>query len=82
MRRRSKPITNIDDPRYVKALAHPMRIRVLAMLEEQPASPVQLAQRLPDATLGAIAYHVRTLFNLGLLELVATHQRRGATEHV
>src|SRR5437763_7371285 len=33
MRRRSKPITNIDDPRYVKALAHPMRIRVLAMLE-------------------------------------------------
>ena len=59
-----------------------LRIRVLAMLEEQPASPVQLAQRLPDASLGAIAYHVRTLLNLGLLELVGTRQRRGATEHV
>jgi DNA-binding transcriptional ArsR family regulator len=77
-----KPITNIDDPRYVKALAHPMRIRILAMLEEQPASPVQLAERLDDASLGAVAYHVRTLSNLGLLELVATRQRRGATEHV
>ena len=80
--RKRKPITNIDDPRYVKALAHPLRIRILAMLEEQPTSPVQLAEKLGDATLGAVAYHVRTLFNLGLLELVGTRQRRGATEHV
>jgi DNA-binding transcriptional ArsR family regulator len=77
-----KPITDIDDPRYIKALAHPMRIRILAMLEEQAASPVQMAERLGDASLGAIAYHVRTLFSLGLLELVATRQRRGAVEHV
>jgi DNA-binding transcriptional ArsR family regulator len=77
-----EPITTIDDPRYVKALAHPLRIRILAMLQEQPASPVQLSERLSDTSLGAIAYHVRTLLNLGLLELVATRQRRGATEHV
>jgi DNA-binding transcriptional ArsR family regulator len=76
-----EPITNIDDPRYVKALIHPLRIRILALLEEQDASPVQLAERL-DATLGTVAYHVRTLEKLGLIELVATHQRRGATEHV
>jgi DNA-binding transcriptional ArsR family regulator len=83
MARRSsvKPITNVDDPRYVKALAHPLRIRILALLEERDASPVQLAERL-DATLGTVAYHVRTLERLGLIELVATHQRRGATEHV
>jgi DNA-binding transcriptional ArsR family regulator len=74
------PITNIDDPRYVKALAHPLRIRVLAMLEESAASPVQLAAKL-DATLGTVAYHVRTLRNLGLIELVGTRPRRGATEH-
>jgi DNA-binding transcriptional ArsR family regulator len=74
------PITNIDDPRYVKALAHPLRIRLLAMLEEQSASPVQLAAKV-DASLGTVAYHVRTLFNLGLIELVGTRQRRGATEH-
>jgi DNA-binding transcriptional ArsR family regulator len=82
VKRKPKPITNIDDPRYVKALAHPLRIRILAMLEEQPASPVQLAEHFPDTSLGAVAYHVRTLLNLGLLELVATRQRRGATEHV
>jgi DNA-binding transcriptional ArsR family regulator len=80
-KRSAKPITNVDDPRYVKALAHPLRIRILAMLEERDASPVQLAEHL-DATLGTVAYHVRTLEKLGLIEMVATHQRRGATEHV
>jgi DNA-binding transcriptional ArsR family regulator len=75
------PITNIEDPRYVKALAHPLRIRLLALLEERDASPVQLAEHV-DATLGTVAYHVRTLERLGLIEMVATHQRRGATEHV
>ena len=75
-----KPITEIDDPRYVKALAHPLRIRILAMLADHSASPVQLSSRL-DATLGTVAYHVRTLHSLGLVELVDTRQRRGATEH-
>jgi DNA-binding transcriptional ArsR family regulator len=75
-----KPITDIDDPRYVKALAHPLRIRILAMLADRSASPVQLAGKL-DATLGTVAYHVRTLHSLGLVELVDTRQRRGATEH-
>lgn len=76
-----KPITGIDDPRYIKALSHPLRLRILALLEEMQASPVQLADHL-DATLGTVAYHVRMLERLGLVELVATHQRRGATEHV
>jgi DNA-binding transcriptional ArsR family regulator len=75
-----KPITDIDDPRYVKALAHPLRIRILAMLADRSASPVQLSGKL-DATLGTVAYHVRTLHSLGLVELVDTRQRRGATEH-
>ncbi|HET9103421.1 MAG TPA: winged helix-turn-helix domain-containing protein [Solirubrobacteraceae bacterium] len=76
-----EPVTSVEDPRYVKALSHPLRIRILAILEEQQMSPVQLAARL-HATLGTVAYHVRTLEQLGLVELVATHQRRGATEHV
>ena len=75
-----KPITDIDDPRYAKALAHPLRVRILAMLADRSASPVQLSAQL-DATLGTVAYHVRTLHSLGLVELVDTRQRRGATEH-
>ncbi|HTU31087.1 MAG TPA: winged helix-turn-helix domain-containing protein [Solirubrobacteraceae bacterium] len=80
----SNPETEIDgleDPRYAKALAHPLRVRILAMLDERDSSPVQLAEHL-DASLGTVAYHVRTLERLGLIEMVATHQRRGATEHV
>ena len=75
-----KPITNIDDPRYVKAMSHPLRIRILALLTERVASPVELAEWL-DASLGGVAYHVRTLHRLGMIELVKETRVRGAVEH-
>ena len=75
-----KPITNIDDPRYVKAMSHPLRVRILALLDERAASPVQLAGWL-GATLGTTAYHVRTLERIGLIELVRETRVRGAVEH-
>jgi DNA-binding transcriptional ArsR family regulator len=65
----------------MRAIAHPIRIRLLAMLDEQPASPVVLAGKLGQS-LGTVSYHVRTLYDLGLLDLVNTRQRRGATEHI
>jgi DNA-binding transcriptional ArsR family regulator len=75
-----KPITNIDDPRYVKALSHPLRVRILAMLQERTASPSELSQWL-GATLGTTAYHVRSLHRLGLIELADETRVRGAIEH-
>lgn len=33
-----KPIKTIDDPRYVKALSHPLRVRILGVLEERRAT--------------------------------------------
>src|SRR3954453_290268 len=75
-----KKITTLDDPRYVKALSHPLRVRILAILEERAASPVQLAGLL-DATLGVVSYHVRTLERFGLIKLVRTNPVRGAVEH-
>jgi DNA-binding transcriptional ArsR family regulator len=74
------PITTIDDPRYVKAMSHPLRVRILALLDERTASPVELAGWL-DATLGTVAYHVRTLERMGLIELVRQTRVRGAVEH-
>ena len=74
------PIKNIDDPRYVKAMSHPLRVRILAMLDERKASPNQLAGWL-GASLGTVAYHVRTLEQLGLIELVDETRVRGAVEH-
>jgi DNA-binding transcriptional ArsR family regulator len=75
-----KPITSIDDPRYVKAMSHPLRVRILALLSERTASPVELAEWV-EATLGTVAYHVRTLHRLGLIELVDETRVRGAVEH-
>jgi DNA-binding transcriptional ArsR family regulator len=75
-----KPITNITDPRYVKAMSHPLRVRILALLDERTASPVELAGWL-GASLGTTAYHVRTLERMGLIELVRETRVRGAVEH-
>src|SRR5688572_14920312 len=74
------PGRSIEDPRYVKALSHPLRVRILALLQERTASPRELAEWL-DVTLGTVSYHVRTLHGFGLIELVRTSQVRGAIAH-
>lgn len=76
----ARSVPNINDPRYVKALSHPLRVRILALLQERTASPRELAEWL-DATLGTVSYHVRTLHDFGLIELVRTSQVRGAIAH-
>jgi DNA-binding transcriptional ArsR family regulator len=74
------PPLDIDDPRYVKAISHPLRVRILALLQERTASPVELARWL-HATVGTVAYHVRTLRALGLIELVSETRVRGGLAH-
>ena len=75
-----KPFGDITDPKVAKALAHPLRTRILAALEDRTASPSQLAAEL-DVPLGVLSYHVRRLAALGFLELVRRVPRRGAVEH-
>ena len=75
-----KQITEIDDPRIVKGLAHPLRIHILRVLQERTASPSEIASQ-SDASLGTISYHVRYLERVGLIELKSTKARRGAVEH-
>jgi DNA-binding transcriptional ArsR family regulator len=77
----SVPTASVSDPRWIRAISHPLRVRLLALLDEQAASPVVLAGKL-NQSLGTVSYHVRTLYELGLLDLVSTRQRRGATEHI
>ena len=68
------------DPRLAKALAHPLRVRLLAALNEGVASPNQLSEQVEEP-LQNVSYHVRVLLSLGCIELVRTAQRRGAIEH-
>ncbi|HEY1275029.1 MAG TPA: winged helix-turn-helix domain-containing protein [Thermoleophilaceae bacterium] len=75
-----KPLTTITDPRFVKALAHPLRVQILAILEERTASPKEIADEL-DASLGVVSYHVRQLAAFGVIKLVKRTPRRGAIEH-
>lgn len=70
----------ITDPDIAKALAHPLRMRLLTLLEEGTASPTELAS-VTGASLPRVSYHVRRLAAAGLIELVRTQQRRGAVEH-
>ena len=71
---------DIADPSLAKALAHPMRTRILSALENRTASPSELAEEL-DAPLGVVSYHVRRLYALRFLKLVKRVARRGAVEH-
>ena len=75
-----KPHRNISDPQLAKALAHPLRLAALAVLEERTASPSEIAAEL-GASLGQVSYHVRTLARYGLVKLVETRPKRGALEH-
>jgi DNA-binding transcriptional ArsR family regulator len=76
----SKPITEIDDPRLVKALAHPLRIRILGILEQRSATPKELAELL-DVQLENLSYHVRTLRDFGFIKLERRRMVKGAVEH-
>lgn len=77
----SRPRRKLAAPseRIVKAMNHPIRFAALSILAERVASPSDLAKELGE-TVGAVAYHVRILRDLGAIELVETAQRRGATE--
>ena len=71
---------DLVDPRIAKALSHPMRARILRILNERVASPNEIAETI-DERLPNVSYHVRALLDLGCIELVDTAQRRGAIEH-
>jgi DNA-binding transcriptional ArsR family regulator len=75
-----KQINEINDPRLVKALAHPLRVQILRVLQGRVASPSELAEEL-DARIGNVSYHMRVLERLEVIELVRTKPRRGAVEH-
>jgi DNA-binding transcriptional ArsR family regulator len=63
-----------------KALSHPLRYRILAVLSEIEASPKELAELL-EQDFQRVCEQVRVLRDGGFIELVAKDQRRGGTQH-
>jgi len=68
------------DQRLVKALAHPLRVEILVILNERMASPNELSKELEEG-LSQVSYHVKVLKDFECIEMVKTEPRRGAVEH-
>ena len=69
------------DASVLKALGHPLRMRLLTFVAERgEASPVQMSRAL-DVPLATVSHHTRVLRDLGYIELARTEPRRGAMEH-
>ena len=68
------------DERLAKAMAHPLRMKILEILNRRVSSPREVAEDLGEK-LGDVGYHFRMLREYGVIELVRTEQRRGAVKH-
>lgn len=68
------------DRRLARALSHPLRVQILAVLNQQTLSPAQFARRY-RVSVGTVSYHFRELSRLGFLELVEERQGRGSPQH-
>ena len=68
------------DTTLAAILAHPLRCRILTILDTRVASPKQMSDEL-GVPVGNVSYHARCLAELGAIEMVETRPRRGATEH-
>jgi DNA-binding transcriptional ArsR family regulator len=69
------------DQRLVRALAHPLRVEILRMLERGPKSPKQISDQIEER-LGNVSYHMKVLLDYDFVEPVDNIPRRGAVEHV
>lgn len=76
---RKKPQLPVDQ-RLMKGLSHPLRVKILTLINERPWSPRELQRELNEG-LSQISYHVKVLRDFELIELVRTEPRRGAVEH-
>jgi DNA-binding transcriptional ArsR family regulator len=74
------PYETLEKPALVQALAHPLRARMLYMLQDRQASPKELSEHF-GIPLANVAYHVQVLRKLKLIKLVKKTPRRGAVEH-
>src|SRR5712691_13510719 len=66
----------INTVQQFKAINDPIRSRILGIIQNQPATAKQIADRL-GATPGAIGHHLHVLEEAGLAQIVARRLVRG-----
>ncbi len=70
----------VSDAALGAIVSHPLRCRLLAIFADRVASPTEIAQEL-GIPVGDVSYHVRTLREAGVIELIDERPVRGSTEH-
>jgi DNA-binding transcriptional ArsR family regulator len=68
------------DGRVARAMAHPLRVQILAELNKRVMSPSQFAKKFELATPN-VSYHFRALEKLDCIEEVEIRPVRGSIEH-
>jgi DNA-binding transcriptional ArsR family regulator len=63
--------------RLAKAMAHPVRVKILEMMNERPVAPVEASEAI-GTPLSNVSYHFRTLLELDCIEAVGKEQVRGS----
>lgn len=69
----------VERPEQIKALANPLRQRILELMIEAPITTKQVADRLGEKPT-KLYHHVDTLEAAGLIKLVKTRRKRGTVE--
>ncbi len=68
-----------EDRRKMRALSHPVRLRILSLTSGAPMSTAELAREL-GMNHAAVSFHVRQLVGAGFLTLAETRSVRGGQE--
>lgn len=68
------------DRRLIRALGHPVREHILAVLNERVASPTEIGKEI-GLGVESFYHHIEVLEEFGCIERVGSKQRRGAKEH-
>ena len=74
-----KEVLVLRDLDCIKAIAHPRRVDILKTFNKEPLAAKQLSEIL-DEPHAKINYHIKTLYNVGILQLVEEKIKSGIVE--
>ncbi len=69
----------VTESAFLRALAHPLRLRILSLLTGTPMSAAEVAREV-DLTHANVSYHLRQLLTAGLVEVAEERSTRGGQE--
>ena len=72
-------VYTVEDPAQLRALADPLRAKIVTLLRQRAASTTELAGVL-QAPKGTVGHHVKVLEKAGLIRVVRTRKVRALTE--